>query len=153
MMPLSILQMWQDFTYVCCTTATLVFLQSKEKPTRGETWACGQGNRTKPASPPHIHSQAKRSLLGSLREHPYPKRRQGLVPCQRQAHFHHQSQEAIWQRAATLLFLHRAFVHKHSACKAEKHGNGIMKGCRAVGQCFHQHMELQLLTRKDLPPR
>ena len=40
---------------------------------------------------------------------PYLKRCQGLVPCQRQAHFHRQNQEALWHGAAPLLFLNRAF--------------------------------------------
>lgn len=43
-------------------------------------------------------------------------------------------------------------VHKHSSCKAEKHGSGIKGGCGAVGGSFDRHMELQLLTGKDLPP-
>lgn len=61
--------------------------------------------RTKPVSPTHLSAQQpKRTPLL-----PYLKRCQGLVPCQKQAHFHRQSQEIFWQGRATLLFLDRAF--------------------------------------------
>lgn len=61
--------------------------------------------RTKPVSPTHPSAQQpKRTPLL-----PYLKRCQGLVPCQKQAHFHRQSQEIFWQGSATLLFLDRAF--------------------------------------------
>lgn len=60
---------------------------------------------------PHTHThtllfaQQPRRTLPLL----YLKRCQGLVPCQRQAHFHRRSQEDFWQGRATLLFLDRAF--------------------------------------------
>lgn len=107
--------------------------------------------RTKPVLPTHT------SLLCSLRTTPIlpnQKRSQGLVPCQNPAHFHRQSQEGFFGKDVLhCCFWTEHLVHKHSAYKDVKHGNEKMGCCRAVGECFDQHMDFQLLTRQDLPAR
>lgn len=145
------LQIWQktfhlrvllEWLYYCSCSA-------KRSPHEAKREHVGE-ERTKPVSPTHTLSaqQPKRTPLL-----PYLKRCQGLMPCQKQAHFHQQSQEAFGKEELRCCFRTEHLVHKHSVCKAEKHGNGIMGGCGAFGKCSDQHMELQLLTRKDPPPR
>lgn len=106
--------------------------------------------RTKPVSPTHT------SLLSSLKELLYSPTWRGakaLCPAKNKLTFIDRVRRLFGKEELRCCFWTEHLVHKHSACKAEKHGNGIMGGCGAVGECFDQHMELQLLTRKDLPPR
>lgn len=69
------------------------------------------GEREDKASIAPTHTQLSLSAQQPERTPllPYLKRCQSLVPCQKQAHFHRQSQEAFWQGGATLLFLDTAF--------------------------------------------
>lgn len=111
---------------------------------------CVGEERTKPVSPTHT------SLLSSLKELLYSPTWRGakaLCPAKNKLTFIDRVRRLFGKEELRCCFWTEHLVHKHSACKAEKHGNGIMGGCGAVGECFDQHMELQLLTRKDLPPR
>lgn len=96
------------------------------------------------------------SLLSSLKELLYSHPSGGakvLCPAKDKLTFIDRVRRLSGKEDLRCCFWTEHLVHKHSACKAEKHGKGIMGGCRAVGESFHQHMVLQPLKRKDLPPR
>lgn len=102
--------------------------------------------RTKPISPTYT------SVLSSLKELLYsPTWRRAKAFCPAKNKLTLIDSPVFGKEELHCCFWTEHLVHKHSACKAEKHGKRIMGGCGAIGECFDQHMELQLLTRKDPP--
>lgn len=147
-MPRPMLQIWQRFHLRMLqsgyTTSAAALTEAHMKQ-NVSVW-----ERTKPVSPTHT------SLLSSLKELLYSptwRGAKGLCRANNKLTFIDRVRRLFGKEELRCCFWTEHLVHKHSACKAEKHGNGIKGGCGAVGECFDQHMELQLLTRKDLPPR
>ena len=86
--------------------------------------------RTKPELPTHT------SLVSSLKELLYSSTWRGakaLCPAKNKLTFIDRVRRLFGKEELRCCFWTRHLVHKHSVHKAEKHGIGIMGGCRAVG--------------------
>lgn len=84
---------------------------------------------------------------------PYLRRCQGLVPCQRQAHFHRQSQEAFWQGRPALLFLDRAFSAQTFCVQSWETWQGDNRRLQGSWRVISSAYGASATERKDLPPR